>query len=159
MNDKEKLDCMFQTRISKSQQDKLNEIGAKPREVVDYFIRHNTNPTLKLKNRQRELLKNIAEWENNITEAREELKEVNLRLGISIDENTASLDVVTIGERLKNNCQIKNKGKCDELTLRNYMNLYEANQILKHGIAEYNIRGEENKENFKKEVFKYLRLD
>lgn len=159
MNEKERLNCKLQTRVTQSQKDKVDELGVDLREMVDYYIRHNTNPTLKLKNRQKELLTNIAEWESNIAEAKEELKEVNFKLGVPIDENIATIDVVTIAERLKDNCKIENKGKCDELTLRNYIESFRAKQIINHGIAEFNIRGDENKETFRNNVLKYLKLD
>ena len=159
MNEKEKLDCRFQTRISQSQKDKLDELGVEPREVVDYYIRHNVNPTLKLKNRQKELLTNIAEWESNIAEAKEELKEVNYKLGVPIDDNIATIDVITIAERIKDNCQIENKGNCNELTLRNYLESNRAKMIINHGIVEFNIRGDEAKKKFNENVRKYLKLD
>ena len=95
----------------------------------------------------------------NILEAKEELKEVNYKLGVPIDESIATIDVITIGERLKDNCSIKNNGKCDELTLRNYLDSNDAKRIISHGIGEFNIRGEENRERFKSNVLKYLKLD
>jgi len=159
MNEKERKDYKLQTRVTKSVKDQVDELGVDLREIVDYYITHNTNPTLKLKNRQKELLKNIAEWEDNIAEAKEELKEVNYQLGVPIDEDTATIDVITIAERLKDNCQIENSGKCDELKLRNYLETYRGKMIIQHGIAEFNIRGEENKENFRNKILKYLKLD
>ena len=159
MKDKEKLDCRFQTRISQSQQDKLDELGAEPREVVDYYIRHNINPTLKLKNRQKELIRNIAEWENNITEAKEELKEVNMKLGIPIDENIATIDVVTIAERIKDNCQIKNNGKCSKETLSTYITVTQGKNILNLGLAEFGIKHKEDRDLFRLNVLKYLKIE
>ena len=158
MKDKEKLDCRFQTRISKSQQEKLDELGAEPREVVDYYIRHNTNPTLKLKNRQKELIRNIKEWESNIAEAKEELKEVNEKLGVPIDENTANIDVVTIAERIKSNCEIKNNGKCNKDALARFISLKSGKAILNRGMIEFGIKHDGDKDLFKLNVLKYLKL-
>lgn len=159
MNDEEKLTCKLQTRVTQSQKDKVDELGVNLREIVDYYITHKTNPTLELKNRQKELLKKIGEWEKLIEDAKEELKEVNYKLGVPIDESIATIDVITIAERIKDNCEIEHDGKSDELTLRNYMDSNRAKTIIKHGIAEFNIRGEENRERFKSNVFKYLKLD
>ena len=159
MNDKEKLTCKLQTRVTPSQKEKVDELGVDLRDMVDYYITHNTNPTLYLKNRQRELLRNIDEWEKLIEDAKEELKEVNYKLGVPIDENIATIDVITIAERIKDNCKIENNGKCDELTLRNYVESNRAKLIIKHGIAEFNIRGDERRKNFRENVIKYLKLD
>lgn len=159
MEKKERKDYKLQQRVTKTVYDQVQELGADLQEIIDYYITHNTNPTLKLKNRQKELLNNIAEWEKNIAEAKEELKEVNYRLGVPIDENIATFDVVTIAERLKDNCSISNNGKCDELALRNYLNTPKAKHIIEIGIGEFNIRGEENREKFKSNIMKYLRLE
>ena len=158
MKNKERLDFRFQTRISQSQKEKLDELGAEPREVVDYYIRHNTNPTLKLKNRQKELLKNIAEWKSKISEAEEELKEVNDKLGVPTDKNTATLEVSTIGERIKDNCQSENNGKCDKSRLANFIVSGRGKSILKLGLTEFNIRDNEKRQKFKEDVFKYLSI-
>lgn len=159
MNEKEKLTCKLQTRVTPSQKQKVDELGVDLREIVDYYITHKTNPIMDLKNRQKELLKNIETWENNLVEAKEELKEVNAKLGVPIDENIATIDVITIAERIKDNCEIENKGKCDELTLRNYVESNRAKNIINHGIAEFNIRDNERRQIFKDNVLKYLKLD
>ena len=159
MSKKERKDFKLQQRVTKTVYDKVQELDADLQEIIDYYLTHNTNPTLKLKNRQKELLNNIAEWEENISKAKEELKEVNHKLGVPIDDEIATFDVITIADRLKDNCTIKNDGECDELKLRNYLESSNAKTIINHGIAEFNIRGSENKEKFKSNILKYLKLD
>lgn len=159
MNDKEKLTCKIQTRITQSQKEQLDNLDVNLRDIVDYYITHNTNPVLYLKNRQRELLKNIETWENNISEAREELKEVNYKLGVPIDENIATIDVITIAERIKDNCQLENGDKCDKITLFNYMRSKRGKLVLNHGMAEFNIKDEDKKQKFIDDVLKYLKID
>ena len=159
MSNKERLNYKVQTRITQSQKEQLDNLDVNLRDIIDYYITHNTNPVLYLKNRQRELLKNIETWENNIAEAREELKEVNKKLGVPIDENTATIDVITIAERLKDNCQLENGDKCDKITLLNYMRSKKGELVLNHGMAEFNIKGDEKRENFKENILKYLRID
>lgn len=158
MTKKEKLEYKVQSRITQSQKDKLDELDVNLREIIDYYIVHNTNPTLELKNRQRRLLKEIDEMEKELSDKREELKEVNLKLGVPIDENTATLEVSTIGERIKNNCQSENNGKCDKSRLSNFVMSGRGKQILKRGLTEYNIRDDEKKQKFIEDVFKYLSI-
>lgn len=159
MNNKEKLSCKIQTRITQSQKEQLDNLDVNLRDIVDYYIIHNTNPILQLKNRQKELLKNIETWENNIIDAKEELKEVNNKLGISIDENTATIEVVTIAERLKDNCHLENSDKCDKVTLLNYINSKKGKSVLNRGMIEFNIKGDDKIQSFKEDILKYLRID
>lgn len=159
MEEKERKDYKLQTRVTKSVKEQVDELGVDLREIVDYYITHNTNPTLKLKNRQKELLNNIAEWETNIVEAREELKEVNLKLGVPIDENIATIDVVTIAERIKDNCKISNGGKCDKDKLSSYITVNQGKIILNHGLAEFGFKYDEDKDLFRLNILKYLKID
>ena len=159
MENKEKLTCRFQTRISQAQEDKLNELGAEPREIIDYYIVHNTNPTLQLKNRQRALLRDIQDYETKLKECKEELIEVNKQLGVPTDGNETTIWVSNIGERLKGNCKIENNGKCDKTALANYVESVKGRMIINNAFIEYNIRKEEDKEKFKQNILKYLKVD
>ena len=159
MEKKEKLECKVQTRITKTQNDKLEELNANLREVIDYYIDSHMNPTMELKHKQKKLLKQIKELENLLSEKKEELDEVNKKLGVQIDEDNASLEVVTIAERLKDNCQMKNNGKCNKSFLADYIIANEGGTILKRGIVEFGIREDENKEKFIRDVCKYLKIN
>ena len=95
----------------------------------------------------------------NIINAKEELKEINNKLGISIDENTATIEVVTIAERLKDNCHLENSDKCDKVTLLNYINSKKGKSVLNRGMIEFNIKGYDKKQSFKEDILKYLRIN
>lgn len=156
MLDDEKLTESLSTRVTPRQKAKVDELGVNLREIVDYYITHKTNPTLELKNRQRELLKKIEEAKNNLKDWEEELKEVNIKLGVAIDENIATIDVITISERIKDNCKIKHKEKCDKTTIADFIIAGDGKQILKHGMAEFGIKHEDKKRIFLNNVFKYM---
>ena len=158
MKEKERLDCIVQTRITRTQKDKIDELGVSLREIIDYYIVHNTNPTLELKNRQARLLREIHDMENDLSDKEKELNEVNIKLGVSIDEKTATLEVSTIGERIKSNCQSHNGGKCDKSALGNYIQSESGKTILKKGLLEFNIRDNEKRKKFIEDVFKYLSI-
>ena len=158
MTKKEKLEYKVQSRITQSQKEKLDELDVNLREIIDYYIVHNTNPTLELKNRQMRLLREIKQMENELSEKKEELKEVNLQLGVRLDENIATLEVSTIGERIKDNCQKENDGKCDKRKLADFIMAGRGKHILKHGLSEYNIRDKEKRRKFIDDVFKYLAI-
>jgi len=158
MKENERLDYILQSRVTKTTKDQIDELGVSLREIVDYYIVHNTNPTLELKNRQRRLMKEIGEMEEALSEKKEELKEVNIKLGVPIDENIATLEVSTIGERIKDNCQKENNGKCDKSKLSNFIISGRGKQLLKLGLSEYNIRDKEKRQRFIEDVFKYLSI-
>ena len=162
MENKEKLTCRFQTRISQAQEDKLNELGAEPREIIDYYIKHNTNPTLQLKNRQRALLRDIQDYETKLKECKEELIEVNKQLGVPTDENQTTLKafkVSEIADKLKENCKIGNNGNCNKTALANYVQSDKGQMILNNAFIECNIRRLPDKVEFEKDILKYLKID
>ncbi|MBQ8425833.1 MAG: hypothetical protein IJX17_07470 [Clostridia bacterium] len=159
MKNNEKLTEPISFRVTKSQKQMIEEMGVNVREMVDYYIVHNTNPTLQLKNRQRALLRDIQDYETKLKECKEELIEVNKQLGVPTDENETTIWVSEIGERLKGNCKIGNKGKCNKTALANYVQSDKGQTIINNAFIEYNIRKEEDKEKFKRNILKYLKVD
>lgn len=159
MKDKEKLTENVSTRITKRQKDQLDELDVNLREIIDYYIVHNTNPTMEMKNRQKRLLKEIKEMEKELSDKKEELKEINKKLGVPIDINNATLDVVTIAERIKDACQTENNGKIDEYTLANFIQTGRGKNIFNHGLAEYGINDDEKIKLFKTNLYKYLEIE
>lgn len=159
MKNNEKLTEPISFRVTKSQKQMIEEMGVNVREMVDYYIVHNTNPTLKLKNRQRALLRDIQDYETKLKECKEELIEVNKQLGVPTDENETTIWASEIGERLKGNCKIENNGKCDKTALANYVESVKGQKIINNAFIEYNIRKEEDKEKFKQNILKYLKVD
>lgn len=156
MKKKEKLTVNISTRITETQKAKLDELEVNLRDVIDYYIVHHTNKTLELNNRKRELIKSIKQHEEDLTSEKQELNEINLELGVPTDEATTNLTVIDVAERLKNNCKIKNNGKCSSETLANYLNTNQAIRILDLAVIEFKIN---NAEEFEKEVKKYLKIN
>ena len=159
MKNNEKLTEPISFRVTKSQKQMIEEMGVNVREMVDYYIVHNTNPTLQLKNRQRALLRDIQDYETKLKECKKELIEVNKQLGVPTDENETTIWASEIGERLKGNCKIENNGKCDKTALANYVESVKGRMIINNAFIEYNIRKEEDKEKFKQNILKYLKVD
>lgn len=142
-------------RLTKEQEDKLDDLGVSIRDTVQYYIDNNTNELRKLKNREKYLLTEIPRLETELNNLKEELKEVRVKLGQNPEENQANLEVTIAGDRILANCKIQNNGQVDNLTLANYMDTKQANRILEAVIVEYGIK---ETENFKNNVCKYLKL-
>ena len=159
MKEKEKLTCILQTRVTRTQKDQIDEMGANLREIVQYYIDNKTNPILDLKNRQRVLLKEIPKLEKELSEKKEELKEVNEQLGIPNDENIATLEVSTIAERIKDNCQTTNGGKCDKDALVSFISSKKGKAIIYHGLGEFGIKEQTKRELFMINIVRYLKLE
>ena len=159
MTKKERLQYKVQTRITERQKEQLDELDVSLRDIIDYYIVHNTNKTLELSNRQKRLMKEIKEMESQILDMKEELKEVNLQLGVPDDENIATIEVSTIAERIKSNCLKENGDKCDKLTLQNYLSCNKGKAVINHGLVEFGIKDNENRLKFIENVLKYLKCD
>ena len=159
MTKKERLEYKVQTRITERQKEKLDELDVSLRDVIDYYIVHNTNKTLELANRQKRLMKEINEMESQILDKKEELKEVNLQLGVPEDENAATIEVSTIAERIKSNCLQENGHKCSKLNLQNYLSSNKGKSIINHGLIEFGIKDNEKRLKFIENVLKYLKCD
>lgn len=162
MKNNEKLTEPISFRVTKSQKQMIEEMGVNVREMVDYYIKHNTNPTLQLKNRQRELLRDIQDYETKLKECKEELIEVNKQLGVPTDENQTTLkaiEVSTIAGRLKENCEIENNGECNKTALANYVQSNKGQRIINNACIECNIRRLPDKVEFEKNILKYLKID
>ena len=142
-------------RITKEQEDKLDDLGVSIRDTIQYYIDNNTNELRKLKNREKYLLNEIPRLEKQLTEYKDELREVRVKLGQNPEENQANLEVTIAGNRILENCKVQNNGKTDIVTLANYITSKPAERILEAVIVEYGIK---DKENFKNLVCKYLKL-
>ena len=155
MKDNEKLTELVSTRITKTQKLKLEELEANLRDVIDYYIVHHTNKTLELNNRKRELIKSIGKHEEALIEEKQELEGINEELGVPTEEATTNLNVIDVAERLKNNCKIKNNGKCNSLLLANYIDSIQAKRIIDSSIVEFKVK---DSEEFITEIYKYLKI-
>lgn len=146
---------MVGTRLTKEQKQYLDENEITIRDTVEYYINNNTNETKKLRNREKYLIRHLKELEEETERAKEELKEVRVKLGATPEENQLTIDIITAKDRLINNCKIRNDGKINTRILANYMDTREAKQLLNTVIIEYSIK---DKDKFIKEVFKSLNL-
>ena len=142
-------------RITKEQEDKLEDLGVSIREAIEYYILNNTNELKKLKNREKYLLNEIPIKEKELNTLKNELKEVRVKLGQNPEENPSNIEVILAGNRILENCKITNDGKVDINTLANYMMSKKAKNILNNIVNEYSIK---DKEIFKKKVSDYLKL-
>lgn len=146
---------MVGIRLTKEQKQYLEENELTLRDTVDYHMEYNTNETKRLKNKERYLIRLINDLEEEITQAKEDLKEVRVKLGKKPDENQLTIDIVTARDRLIDNCKIKNNGKYNTRILANYVSSSEAKRIIENVIIEYKVK---DKDKFIKEVHKALDL-
>lgn len=146
---------MVGTRITKAQKQYLDENELNLRDIIDYHMDTHTNETKRLRNEEKQLIKTISELEEKLTQAREDLKEVRVKLGENPDENQLTIDIVTAKDRITNNCKIRNDGKVNTRILANYMDTREAKRILESVILEYSVK---DKDKFIEEVYKSLGL-
>ena len=146
---------MVGIRLTKEQKQYLEENKLTLRDTVDYHMEYNTNETKRLKNKERYLIRVINDLEEEITQAKEDLKEVMVKLGKKPDENQLTIDIVTARDRLIDNCKIKNNGKYNTRILANYVSSSEAKRIIENVIIEYKVK---DKDKFIKEVHKALDL-
>jgi len=146
---------MVGIRLTKEQKQYLEENELTLRDTVDYHMEYNTNETKRLKNKERYLIRVINDLEEEITQAKEDLKEVMVKLGKKPDENQLTIDIVTARDRLIDNCKIKNNGKYNTRILANYVSSSEAKRIIENVIIEYKVK---DKDKFIKEVHKALDL-
>lgn len=153
MNEKEKLTENVSTRITKTQKAKLDELDVTLREVIDYYIIHKTNRTLELNNRKKELVKSINAHEEALESERKELTEINVELGVPLDNAEVDLVVFETAEKIKNNCIIKYGLNYTITDLGNYLNTNQAANIFNYSIVQYKI---ENPVKFKEQVLKFL---
>ena len=156
MNEKEKLTENVSTRITKTQKAKLEELDVSLRDVIDYYIVHKTNRTLELNNRKKELIKSINAHEEALENERKELAEINVELGVPLDNAEVDLVLFETAEKIKNNCSIKNGTDYNITDLANYLNTNQAINIIKYAVVQYKI---ENPEEFKKQIYKYLKVE
>ena len=146
---------MVGIRLTKEQKQYLEENELTLRDTVDYHMEYNTNETKRLKNKEKYLIRQIKDLEEEINQAKEKLKEVRVKLGVKPDENQLTIEIITARDRLTNNCKIKNNGKLNTRILANYMRSNEAKRIIETVIIEYKIK---EKEKFISEVHKALDL-
>lgn len=146
---------MVGIRLTKEQKQYLEENELTLRDTVDYHMEYNTNETKRLKNKERYLIRVINDLEEEITQAKEDLKEVMVKLGKKPDENQLTIDIVTARDRLIDNCKIKNNGKYNTRILANYVSSSEAKRIIENVIIEYKVK---DKDKFIKKVHKALDL-
>lgn len=156
MKENEKLTENISTRITKTQKAKLEELDVSLREVIEYYIIHKTNRTLELNNRKKELVRSINSHETALESERKELAEINLELGVPLDNAEVDLVVFETAEKLKNNCSIKYTENYSTIDLANYLNTNQAINIINYAVVQYKI---ENPEEFKKQIYKYLNVE
>ena len=142
-------------RLTKTQADTLEQMGVSIREAVDYYIGNNTNEIYKLKQRQKYLSKQIPILEDELNNLKEEFKEVNEKLGHTIDKGQLQIEVITAGDRILQNCKVTHNGKTDKTTLENYIVSSAGKKTLDNVIREYNIK---DPEGFKNKLHEYLEL-
>ena len=142
-------------RLTNTQVDSLKQMGVSIREAIEYYIVNNTNELQKLKQRQRYLSKQIPILKDELNKLEEEFKEINEKLGNTIDKGQLQIEVITAGDRILQNCKVTHKGKTDKTTLENYILSSAGKQTLNNVIGEYNIK---NPEKFKHKVYNYLEL-
>ena len=146
---------MVGTRITKAQKQYLDDNELNLRDIIDYHMDTHTNETKRLRNEEKQLIKTIKALEEQLTKAREDLKEVRVKLGEKPDENQITIEIITAKDRIINNCKIKNNGKVNTRILANYMDTREAKRILESVILEYSVK---DKDKFIEEVYNSLGL-
>jgi len=156
MRDSEKLTEHITTRITKTQKAKLDELEVTLRDVVDYYIIHKTNRNLELNNRKKELIRSIDSHEKALESERKELADINVELGLPLDNNEVDLVLFETAEKLRSNCSIKYGENYTSIDLANYLNSNQATNIINYAVVQYKLA---NPEEFRKQIYKYLNIE
>lgn len=158
---KEKYDVIKTTRITQTQDNKLEKLGISVRDAIEFAIAKYENPIEKANERRREIEFEIKEHKKQIELLKVELKEVMEEAGINAEINKnenldAIMDAHKIIERYERTKQNKNrltKNRSTQLNIYQFIDTGNGKRYLDYLCLEH---GGEDTEKYRKEIIKHI---